>query len=338
MSAQLDVMDFRWDLLKAQVPLDERLTVRLAQPGRSLDVYVAVDGSGCRSILVRVPSGEQGALAERISRGIRVQTLEYKVDAAGLREVFVEIACLEPEGYSALDMVGSEIVDALAKGASIKRIRLIQGVLLKWRKFWSDTPQKILSKEQQIGLFGELWFLCKWLIPRVGAEKAVTMWRGPVGARNDFESEGISIEVKTSGKIDESHQINGLEQLLVPADCKLYFFSLLVRDEAGASESLVNLVGELKETLADNFLLQQRFDGMLAAANFQESDVEQYQKTRFRIRGQGLYLVGDGFPRLIPQSIAEGLPKGVHDVKYGLRLDGAQEWLVADNPEASIDF
>jgi hypothetical protein len=336
MSVKRDIMDFRWDLLNVQVPLDDRLIVRLAQPNRSLDVYIAVDGTGCRSILVRIPSDDQGVLKERISRGIRVQTIECKVDANGLKEVFVEITCLEPEGRPVLDLVASEIVDALVKFSSIKRIQLIQGVLLKWRKFWSDAPQKLLSKEQQIGLFGELWFLCKWLIPKIGTEKAVTMWRGPIGSRNDFESQGISVEVKTSGRIDESHQINGLEQLLTPDNSKLYFFSLLVRDEAGGPHSLGDLVRELKGLLEDNLLLRQRFEGMLAAADFQESDIEQYQKTRFRIRGQGLYLVEEGFPRLIPQSIEGGTPIGVHDVKYGLRLHGAQKWLVADNPNASV--
>ncbi|WP_159103172.1 PD-(D/E)XK motif protein [Acidovorax radicis] len=338
MSSTLDVMDFRWDLLNAQVPTDERLTVRLAQPSRSLDVYAAVDAKGCRSILVRVPADELGVLAERISRGVRVQTLECKVDTIGLSEVFVEIACLEQEGHQVLDLVASEIVDALAKGASIKRTRLIQGILLKWRKFWSDAPQNLLSREQQIGLFGELWFLCRWLIPQIGTAKAVSMWRGPIGSRNDFEAERFSIEVKTSGRIDESHQINGLEQLLAPAHTKLYLFSLLVRDEAGGSESLPNLVAELREILMVDFTAQKNFEGMLAAANFQESDVEQYQKLRFRIRGQGLYLVDEGFPRIIPSSIAGGLPVGVHDVKYGLRLDGAQKWLVAENPETSVIF
>ncbi|QNN55559.1 PD-(D/E)XK motif protein [Diaphorobacter ruginosibacter] len=334
LSAMGSVVDFRWDLLASEVPAPERLIARLAQPDSSCEVYIAVDATGNRSILVRIPAGEQDALAERISRGVRVQTLELKVDTARPNEVFVEIACLDHEGHQILDVIAAEIIDALHKGATIRRIRLIQGILVKWRKFWSDAPQKLLSKEKQIGLFGELWFLKEWLIPQLGIEKGVSMWRGPLGSRNDFEAEGLSIEVKTSSRADESHQVNGLEQLLALEGTTLFLFSLLIREEAGGAESLPSLVAELRETLKTEYEAQAQFEGMLAAADFQESDIEQYQKLRFRIRGQGLYRVEEGFPRLIPSSIVGGLVAGIHDIKYGLRLDVAKNWLVADNPKA----
>ena len=183
-----------WALVEGQPPGGERLTVRTALPGNHDDVLIALDAARRRYVLVRIPTGEPSELAERTSKGIAVQTVEMRVDG-DRTENFVEIACLESQGHAALDTIAVELVEALVAGASIGRVRLVQNVLAKWRRFWSGVNQGVLSKEQQLGLFGELWFLSRWLCPSVGTAKALQMWRGPAGSRNDFEVQGMGIEV-----------------------------------------------------------------------------------------------------------------------------------------------
>ena len=156
-------MSMRWDQLESQPPSGARFTARLAFPSRSTEVFIAVDAASRRYILVRIPDGEPCLIAERASRGIAIQTVEMRLDASGKNGIFVEIACLEQSGYAALDIVTLELVDALDAGASIGRVRMVQSVLTKWRRFWSDVAQTLLSKEQQLGLFGELWFLARSL-------------------------------------------------------------------------------------------------------------------------------------------------------------------------------
>jgi hypothetical protein len=60
--------------LEAQPPTGERLAVRRALAGRHPDVLIAIDASKRRHVLVELPAGELGELAERTSRGIAVQT------------------------------------------------------------------------------------------------------------------------------------------------------------------------------------------------------------------------------------------------------------------------
>jgi len=327
----------RWDLLEGLPPSGERLTARPAVPSRSADVLIAVDAARHRFLLVRIPDGEPSLIAERASRGISVQTVELTLDAAN-HGVFVEVACLEQAGYAALDTVAIEIVEALVAGASIGRLRLVQSVLTKWRRFWSGISQGVLSREQHLGLFGELWFLSRWLVPCIGLERAVPMWRGPVGARNDFEQPGWAIEAKTSGKLDGSHQVHGLEQLLAPPGIDLLLFSILVRDEASGVETLGKLVGEIRASLSLDHALLSQFEAMLAAAGFEDVHASEYEKVKLRIRGQGLYRVDDGFPRLIPSSILSGVPPGVTNVTYELRLDAAGRWLVGDSPAGAKEL
>lgn len=324
----------RWDLLEAQPPSGGRLTVRRALAGRHPDVLIALDAARRRHVLVELPDGEIGELAERTSRGIAVQTVELRPGGETAKR-FVEVVCLDAQGHAALDTIAVELIQALEAGASIGRVRLVQNVLAKWRRFWSGLAQGLLSKEEQLGLFGELWFLNRWLAPALGVSAAVTMWRGPAGARNDFEAPGLAIEVKTTGRVDGAHVIHGLDQLLEPPGGKLMLFSLLVRDEASGTESLPAQVAEARGLIAEDYMLQSQFDALIHAAGYDDRLAAEYAKLVLRIRDTGLYSVAEGFPRLVPASMAGGVPVGVDAVEYELRLDAAGEWLLAATPSAA---
>ncbi|MBR8653157.1 PD-(D/E)XK motif protein [Achromobacter sp. Marseille-Q0513] len=325
----------RWDLLEEQAPTGERLTARLAAPDVRDDVFIAVDAECQRYVLVGVPQGEPHELAERTSKGIAVQTVDMNI-GEGERSFFVEVACLEAQGHAALDVVVRELVQALNAGASIGRVRLVQNILAKWRRFWSGVDQGVLSREQQIGLFGELWFLSRWLTPCVGPARATGLWRGPGGARNDFETPGLGIEVKTTGRQDAAYSIHGLEQLLEPSGGALLLFCLAVRDESSGVESLPQLVAELREQRLQDFTALSMLDSMLYASGYDDQHSMEYAKLRLRVRSEGLYRVQPGFPRLVPAAIVDGVPPGVTTVNYELHLDAAAPWLVAAAPSAAM--
>jgi len=327
----------RWDLLEAQPPSGERLTVRHALAGRNPDVLIALDAVKRRHVLVEMPDGELGEVAERTSRGIAVQTVELRPSGEATKR-FIEIVCLDAQGHAALDTIAVELIEALDAGASIGRVRLVQNVLAKWRRFWSGISQGVLSKEEQLGLFGELWFLNRWLAPTLGISEAVKMWRGPAGARNDFESVGSAIEVKTTGRLDGAHVIHGLDQLLEPPGGRLLLFSLLVRDEASGAENLPGQVAETRGLIADDYALQSQFDALIYAAGYDDRLAAEYAKLLLRIRGTGLYKVVQGFPRLVPASLADGVPVGVSTIDYELRLDAAGAWLLAATPSAAAPY
>lgn len=330
-----------WALVEAQPPSGERLTVRTALPGNHDDVLIALDAARRRYVLVRIPTGEPSELAERTSKGIAVQTVEMRVDGERT-ENFVEIACLESQGHAALDTIAVELVEALVAGASIGRVRLVQNVLAKWRRFWSGVNQGVLSKEQQLGLFGELWFLSRWLCPSVGTAKAMQMWRGPAGSRNDFEIQGMGIEVKTTGRVDAAHVIHGLDQLLEPPGGVLFLYSLSVRDEASGTDCLPKVVNEMRGRLADDYQALLQFDAAVYSAGYDDRLASEYARLVLRIRDEGLYRVADGFPRLVPASVIGGLPAGLSAVNYELNMDAAAAWLLSRTPAAAakllVDF
>lgn len=327
-------VSLRWDLLDLTPVAGERLAVRLAIPDVRNDVFIGTDAARTRYGLVAIPNGEPCELAERISIGIAVRSVQMSVSADELCN-FVEIACLDAQGHAALDVVINEIVEALDSGASIGCVRVVQNVLAKWRRFWSGARQELLSREQQLGLFGELWFLKCWLAPSIGISKSMDMWRGPMGARNDFEFEGVGIEVKTSSRESGAHVVNGVEQLLEPINGALLLFSLVVREETSGKESLPNLIDGITQMLDSDLSSLARFESLLYAYGYDEKHALDYKKFVLRVRSEELYRVVNGFPRIIPSSFLQGVPVGVSSVRYELSLDSASRWCVAKKPEAA---
>lgn len=337
-AAMTSVQPLRWDLLDGQMPTGERLLVRLAAPQFCRDVYIAVDASGGRYLLVELPVEERAQVAERASRGIAVRTVELSV-GVGQQSLsrFLEIACLDDEGRAALDTIADDVIQRLRATPNASRGKAVREVLAKWRRFWGATARR-LSREQVLGLVGELWFLNFWLAPAAGPVKAVAMWRGPFGARNDFESHSLAIEVKASARTDGVHMIHGIEQLLEPPAGSLYLFSLFVREEASATVTLPGLVATTMGLVSKNAELTAQLENALYACGYDSRDDEEYLRMAVRIREQRLYKIQPGFPRLVPQSLSGALPPGVGNISYELQVAAAASWMVADEPTSGRAF
>ena len=100
-------------------------------------------------------------------------------------------------------------------------------------------------------MFAEIWFLSVWLAARVGEAEVVARRRGPFGACHDFEWPGKSVEVKATVSTRACiHRINGLDQLAPPEQGELLFFSLRLREEAGAANTLPALIAACTAQLA----------------------------------------------------------------------------------------
>lgn len=327
-------LELCWERLAAQPPAGENLTTRLAFPRGRKDVFIGLDANGCRHLLVELPEHEEDELVERASRGISVVTRNLHVDADSTIR-FIDIICLESPGYAALDVVAVELADALDSGASIARASLVRNVLAKWRRFWSGTSHGLLSREQQVGLFGELWFFLHWLCPSIGAEIAIDRWRGPLGARHDFEAPKISVEVKTTENAGGRHTIHGIEQLLEPQDGALFFFSLLVRDEGGAPDHLAGLVAQTREMLKPYHDARVSLDALLDEVGYKDEFEREYAKLRLRVRSESLLRVSENFPRLVPASFVNDVPQNVLQVTYDIVVDASATWMVARTPDAA---
>ena len=316
-----------WEGVAGRTLTGDSLHVKRVAQVAGVQIVAGVDSYGQRHILVKLED-EMPDPPEQRTRGLSLRVRDLAEPGADQGR-YIDIECHEAAGHAALGVIGNEIIEAMASeshdpGAAVSR------VLSRWRRFWGQIPQSLLSVQEQVGLFAELWFLLTWLASRLPLAEAVSRWRGPLGARHDFESTGMSVEVKGSMAVrGPAHRINGLTQLEPPESGKLMLFSLQVRNEDGATNSLPALVRRGQQLAAVDLAVAERLEDLLAKAGYSASHEAEYEKLRLRIVAEGLYRVSDDFPRLVRTSFPGGVPGGVDGIEYDINLGGFGHLLVA---------
>src|SRR6266513_1769014 len=155
-------------------------------------IYVAVDSERRRQLLVTSPSGTE-PLKMTVTRGLEVKTDELCVGGSSAR-TYIQLICLHPAHYSTFAALSANIVAAVAVDPSDPKAAVTR-CLDRWRSFWA-VDRSGLTREQALGLFGELWFLFRWMRPFSSGR--IARWQGPRGARHDFQWPTASVEVKTT--------------------------------------------------------------------------------------------------------------------------------------------
>lgn len=307
-----------WTTLSASRPTGDGWRVRPPVPEVTSRLLASVAENGDRRFLIELEPGEE-ALEDTRSRGLSIRTLEL-AEETGARGRFLAVECRDVAGHELFDLIGTELANALTTqppAAAASR------VLAKWRRFWGQIPRSLLTREEQLGLFAEVWFLARWLIPSAGLTAATVRWRGPFGARHDFEWPGRSVEVKASTVVrGPVFRIHGLEQLEPPAAGELHLFTLRLREEGGAPHTLPILIAECHTLLTADPDALARYETALARAGYSPAHEADYAQTHWRLVSEKLYPVIAGFPRLSPSALPNGVPPGVSEISYTLDLGG----------------
>ncbi len=320
-----------WSKLEGSSPTGEKLVARLALPGITDRLYCAIDSSGARHLLIHLKP-EEDELHDAQSRGLAVDSRDMVVQGQSATK-YIDIECRDVSGHSILDLVGGEIADGLMDEKK-QPAELVKRVLTKWRRFWGQLPQQLLSKDEQIGLFAELWFLAVWLLPKFGSESVLT-WRGPWASRHDFEWPDKSVEVKattsTRGRI---HKIHGITQLEEPVTGPLFLFSVCLREEAGAIDSLLGLIENCRKQIGGSDDALTRFESALVKVGYSPLFQDEYAKLKLRVIEGALFRANNDFPKITIASFPLGIPSGVEQIDYEINLNTFDHLMVSNNPNA----
>lgn len=319
-----------WDRLGTGQVRGDILLVRRAAPEQIDRLFVGIDAQSQRHVLIKLLESDLD-LEDQQTRGVRVATRELGGEGHEPGR-YLDLVCQDPSGHPAFDLIGGEIADRLIAGADPAPLAVAK-VIGKWRRFWGQVPRSMLSTSEQLGLFAELWFLKTWLATRVPIAEAIERWRGPLGSRHDFEWTGRSVEVKaTTSTRGAIHRINGVDQLEPPEQGGLFLFSLRLREEAGAENTLPALIRICQQAVSDDADAASVLDSRLARAGYSPAHDSEYAKMHLRVVGEGLYRVTTEFPRVVPSSFTAGVPLGVERIEYEINLSGFDHLRVAERP------
>lgn len=311
-------------------PTGDALVARMALPEITNRLHCALDSRGHRHLLISL-GPEDGEYSDADSRGVSVVTRELAIRGQPV-ERYLDIECLDIAGHSIFDLMGGDIAQEL-RDETVQPIESIQRVLARWRRFWGHVPQQLLSREEQIGLFAELWFLLNWLMPKCGPN-AIMAWRGPWGSRHDFEWTDKSVEVKaTTSSRGRIFGIHGLSQLESPLNGPLHLFGVCLREEGGSANNLPALIESCYNQIRhlDEVLI--RFESALVQIGYSPVHRDEYAKLNLRVVEESLFHVNGDFPRLTSLNFPAGVPSGVEHIEYEINLNTFNHLVIATSPE-----
>ncbi|RJO78715.1 PD-(D/E)XK motif protein [Nocardia panacis] len=184
------------------------------------------------------------------------------------------------------------------------------------------SPEK-LSREREVGLFGELLVLGGLFGP-LGARDALRAWRGGDAEEHDFGLRELDIEVKTTSSERRTHWIESLTQLMPTGARPLWVVSHQITPAGtGAGRTLPELVDIVRSQVSDDALLD-TFETQLVGSGWYEAVRDQLSTVWTRRTPSVPHAVTGDFPRLTPDAIrTDWVPMGrIPDVKYRINLDG----------------
>lgn len=305
------VPDGFWKGLELSKPTGDEWRVRGIKPELSNRLVGGINSAGNRALLIALQSNEE-SLDDSRSRGLSVRTI---VLAEGTQRSgrYLVIECLDSNGYALFDLIAADLSNVLINSNPAIAVTRVLG---KWRRFWGQPPRNVLSREAILGLFAELWFLRYWMIPAVGPDKAMKRWRGPMGARRDFEWTEHAVEVKASTIVNRpAFRISSIDQLDAGSET-LWLFGLRLREDASSNLNLPDLIGSCVVALENDPDSLMLLESMLSSSGYSRIFESEYRQLSLRIVNSTLYQVTNTFPKLIPSMITGGLPQSISEVRY----------------------
>lgn len=204
--------------------------------------------------------------------------------------------------------------------------KVSQNALDEFKKENSNKPNEGLRREEIVGLFGELYFIKNYLIPRgVSAKRILEIWRGWDAGAQDFFGRRWIAEIKTSlaRKVSDLW-INGMRQLAGTSDRAVFLCHIYFDSSQGGQATLSRLVEELKVMFA-NQNLEDVFVRRLGKVGYDETLAFDYDHYKFpRFGDVTFYEVNqNGFPKIIAM---EG-ERRIKEVKYKVNIADLHEFV-----------
>ncbi|MDR6595798.1 PD-(D/E)XK motif protein [Saccharothrix longispora] len=310
----------------ANISIGER-HVSIANFDRVLDsgvpVTLSVTGTPATFVFIEPRAPEIGLRIEVSGHGdapdINLHNISARIalrDGKRFFEVVVTVRELFHDAYPLLCSVADHV-----QLGGMTPARALQ-VTLDRMSSLLQTPDS-LSREREIGLFGELLVL-GGLIDRLDAAKAIEAWRGSLAEEHDFGLPDLDVEVKTTTSESRTHWIESLTQLVPKVSHPLWLVShQLTSAGTGPGASLPDLVDTIHARLGSD-VHRDHFESALSHTGWREEHRKRLT-TRWTRRSTSLgYHVTGSFPRLTPDDLrGRGVViDRIPTIRYRIDLDG----------------
>lgn len=219
-------------------------------------------------------------------------------------------------GSAIFSMVCADLISVSKSSADASAASLLFcNRLIAWKRFFESKGEHGISREEYVGLWGELHVMGAMISAGTPPSDALRAWLGPIGAPQDYSFGTRAIEVKTSAGAEMGlAHISNVMQLDDSSLSHLYLVCIHCdfRPEAGVTMS--GLRDGIREHLGPT--LSGPFTDSLVSRGLGEPDVSPWAEWGFKVMSVRAFAVQGAFPRFRVNDV----PPGAVDVTYALQL------------------
>jgi hypothetical protein len=234
-----------------------------------------------------------------------------------IRYVKYDFLVVDVAADAALEAIVSPVFEAIIRGCLDGRtpLEVIAEELERAKKAFSRAGNEI-SENKQIGLVGELLVMKYVIIPAIGAE-AIFRWSGPLAEKHDFIGKCVHLEVKSTTRSMDQHEISRIDQLKPPYGKRLLLASVQLERSLAGIHTIATLRDEIIAAIQNNWKALKEFDLKMQEMGWHERLVQSGTLLRFNRRALSFFAVEGKFPRLPDDYIP---PRGVVSVSYTINV------------------
>lgn len=194
----------------------------------------------------------------------------------------------------------------------------------EWQRLLKIPRGDLMSKEAQIGLWGELRVLRDLFLAYLPVAVAAEAWSGPCGGEQDFSLAGLTLaEVKTqSAASDRMVKISSADQLDGGSGVLFLVHQTIAPSPQGIT--LQGMVNAVRDDVRGDIAAFGRVGRSLREYGF--ADRKDYDEAPFCLSRRKIYRVDGNFPCITRAQI----PAGVSDVRYDIDISACEPFIAEE--------
>ena len=248
---------------------------------------------------------------------IKLNGIHIQLDSSSVPNKLI-LLLHETKDWEIFLMVCNDLINVM-KQHDENIIFQVMNRLKRWQRLLQKKSYKKLSKEEQMGLFGELKVLEEYIMPKYGHSDGIHGCVGSLGDKQDFLLEDKSIEVKSSRTtagniiwISSKEQLNSEKKPLYLIICFL--------NETSNGESIDQLVKTIINNIESDSVLNEFIEKVESYGFF--PDISQDNLSKFKLEKVDCYAVKEGFPKIPLVDISPV----IKNLKYSIDLTGCSNF------------
>ena len=275
---------------------------------------------------IQIPIQVNTEIIESLS-GTLVEIVNYEIDNSNVSRLVITLE--EIELREKFIILTKALAYSLSSQSNDSIFQAAKKELGEWSNFLRPS-RKGLSREEHIGLWGELYVFTEFMIALHPLTDAIKYWIGPDQKKQDFTLNDLAIETKTTMSGDSARiQISSLEQL--DKITEKLFISHIFINETDDGKSIEDYFNELDDLMSGDLESQIKFTKKIS--RFKNRATEEQLNKKFFFLDLKIYEVTDNFPKITRLEVDSN---AILNVKYSLDAQQLGNFYIGDDIQELI--